>query len=98
MKFVKQKGISLKVRGRPVTLEYREARDGRRAMLVLNRLPLEEGPPGRIRRRYNHLVKEQYRQLGQEAPAAGLMRPERGAGGGALRATTDADGCPVWRR
>lgn len=71
--FVKRKGVSLKVRGSPVTVEYREQRDGRRGQLTVNGLVLEIGPTPKIKRRYNQLVHTQYQQLGQSAPGASLI-------------------------
>lgn len=49
-------------RGGSVRVEYRERRDGRRAQVVVNRLPLEEGLPKQMRRRYHSLIAAQYRQ------------------------------------
>lgn len=96
--FVKKIGVSLKVGGRPVILEYCERKDGHRAQVTVNHLPLEEGPLGRLKRRYNRLVREQYRQLGQQTPAVVLLSVGRRGERGPLKAAVDADGCPVWRR
>lgn len=45
-----------------VRIEYRERRDGRRAQVVIDRLPLEEGLPKQMRRRYHYLIAAQHRQ------------------------------------
>lgn len=71
--FVKRKGVSLKVKGNPVTVEYREQRDSRRGQLTVNSLILEIGPTPKIKRRYNQLITAQYQQLGQRAPGASLI-------------------------
>ena len=60
--FVKKAGEVVLSGGRPVRLEYRERRDGRRAQIVVDRLPIEEGLPGQLRRRYDRLLAAQRRQ------------------------------------
>lgn len=54
--FVKRKSVSLKARGGPVRIEYREQRDGRRGQLAVNGLVLEIGPTSKIKRHYAQLV------------------------------------------
>lgn len=71
--FVKRKSVSLKVKGNPVTVAYREQRDGRRGLLSVNDVVLEIGPTPKIKRRYNAFVTTQYQQLGQCAPGVSLI-------------------------
>lgn len=60
--YVKRKRVILKsVRG-PVTVEYRERRDGRRGQLTVNGVVLETGPSPKIARRYHTFIVDQ-RQL-----------------------------------
>ena len=60
--FVKKESETISSGSRPVRLEYRERRDGKRAQVVIDQLPVEEGLPGRIHRRYHRLIAAQRRQ------------------------------------
>lgn len=60
--FVKKECQVIQGRGGVVRVEYRERRDGRRAQVVIDRLPLEEGLPNQMRRRYHSLIAAQHRQ------------------------------------
>lgn len=60
--FVKKEAQVFEGRGGAVRVEYRERRDGRRAQVVVDCLPLEEGLPKQIRRRYHNLIAAQHQQ------------------------------------
>ena len=62
--FVRKERRVICGRGGAVQIEYRERRDGRRAQVVVDQLPVEEGLPGRMYRRYHGLVTAQRRQAG----------------------------------
>ena len=60
--FVRKERRVICSRGGAVQIEYRERRDGRRAQVVVDQLPVEEGLPGRMYRRYHGLIAVQRRQ------------------------------------
>ena len=60
--FVRKERRVICGRGGAVQIEYRERRDGRRAQVVVDQLPVEEGLPGRMYRRYHGLIAVQRRQ------------------------------------
>ncbi len=60
--FVRKSCQVIRGRGGAVRVEYRERRDGRRAQIVIDRLPLEEGLPKQMQRRYHSLIAAQHRR------------------------------------